>query len=443
MSDRATERSEVYRFPPGFLWGTSTSAHQVEGDNRWNDWWEYEQDGRLPHRSGAACRHYQLFERDFEMARALGQNAHRFSIEWSRIEPSEGTWNPDALAHYDEVIRALATRGLEPIVTLHHFTNPAWFLRRGGWSRSDSAALFARYVEHVVSHLGPAVTYWLTVNEPTVYVMQGYIFGEWPPCLKAAWVEATLVFRNLARAHVAAYRVLHRHCPDARVSFAHSAPLIRPCNPARIRDRAAAAIRNAILNRAFYYLIGARTRDPRRSRHIDFIGLNYYTRNVVRSSGLGLGSMVGHECRAPHHGDDGPISTIGWEMFPSGLTTILEDFSRYGLPLLVTENGIATDDETLRRRFVVEHLAALGEALERGVDVMGYLYWSLIDNFEWALGTTARFGLAAVNTTTQERILRPCSRDFERVCRGNSLSRDQVATVTADLRFEPPESPTT
>jgi beta-glucosidase len=403
------------------LWGASTSAHQVEGDNRWNDWWEYEQRGSVPHRSEAACRHYELFERDFDLARSLGHNAHRFSIEWSRIEPEEGAWNAEALEHYATVIRALADRGLEPIVTLHHFTNPAWFLRRGGWARRDSPALFARYADRVAGRLGGGVKYWVTVNEPTVYAMQGYILGEWPPCRTSAWLTAARVFRNLARAHVAAYRLLHRHRSDAKVGFAHSAPLIRPCDPARALDRLAAATRDAMLNRLFFHLIGARTR---RAIHLDFIGLNYYTRNVVRSRGWGVGALVGRACHVPHHGGDGPTSTLGWEVFPSGFRETLERFSAYGVPLLVTENGIATEDEMLRRQYLVQHLAALGEALDAGADVIGYLYWSLIDNFEWAAGTAARFGLAAVDYTTQERTLRPAAKLFEAVCRENRLSRE-------------------
>ena len=161
---RSAPGKRVYRFPQGFIWGASTSSHQVEGHNRSNDWWEYEQLGRVPHRSGDACCHYELFEHDFDLAMSWGQNAHRFSIEWSRIEPIEGQWNMEALAHYRDVIHALRERGLEPIVTLHHFTNPAWFTRRGGWVRNDSPKLFARYVEHICKALGPPVKYWLTLN---------------------------------------------------------------------------------------------------------------------------------------------------------------------------------------------------------------------------------------------------------------------------------------
>jgi beta-glucosidase len=414
--------SQSHRFPSGFLWGAATSSHQVEGDNRWNDWWEYEQAGRLPYASGAACRHYQLFEEDFDLAHAWGHNAHRFSIEWSRIEPAEEDWNTAAVAHYRAVIRALRRRGLEPVVTLHHFTNPAWFARSGGWLRRDSPKLFARYVEYIVKQLGEEVQYWLTINEPTVYVMQGYVSGEWPPCVKSTWLKAATVFRNLARAHVAAYQTVHRNRPDSMVSFAHNAPVISPCRPAGKRDRMAAVFRDFILNRSFFYLIGALPHTAQRPMtNLDFVGLNYYTRNIIRSSGYGLGALLGRVCRIPHHSDQGPFSTTGWEIYPDGLRIILEKFSQFGVPLFITENGVATDDEVLRREFIIQHLKSVAEALEKGVRVIGYLYWTLMDNFEWAMGTSARFGLAAVDFDTQQRLSRPCVEDFKRVCQKNLL----------------------
>jgi len=428
------QQFKVYKFPPGFLWGASTSSHQVEGDNRWNDWWEYEQAGRLPHKSGDACRHYERFEQDFDMARSWGHNAHRFSIEWSRIEPSEGTWNMDALAHYREVIRALRERGLEPVVTLHHFTNPAWFTRRGGWLRRDSATLFTRYAEHTVRNLGADVKYWLTINEPTVYVVQGYINGEWPPFLKLAWIKAAIVFRNLARAHIAAYRALHRNRPDTMVGFAHSASHNVPCNPRLRSDRMVARLRHLILNRAFFHLIGACPYNVRQTAgNLDFIGVNYYTRTIVRSSGWGMGALIGKTCQIPRHHCRGPLSATGWEVYPPGLKSVLETLSWFGLPLFVTENGIATDDESLRRDFLVKHLQSLADALDSGVDVIGYLYWSLIDNFEWALGTRPRFGLAAVDYDTQQRLPRPCVEEVSRVCRENQLSLSLAATIEQDV----------
>jgi beta-glucosidase len=414
----------VYKFPEGFLWGAATSSHQVEGNNQWNDWWEYEQSGRLPHRSGEACRHYDLYEQDFDLAGSMGHNAHRLSIEWSRVEPSEGKWDSHAVEHYRSVINALKRRGLEPIVTLHHFTNPAWFAHRGGWLRRDSAALFARYSERVVENFGNEVKYWLTINEPTVYVMQGCVTGEWPPGLRGALLKAILVFRNLARAHRSAYRVLHLFRRDIMVGFAHSAALIVPCDAERRHDRWAAAARDFVWNRAFFDLIGARQRGRSRKRCLDFIGINYYTRTVVSAARSGLRTPFGRVCRLPHHKDRGAMSDIGWEVYPSGLGTTLKRFSRFGLPLFVTENGIATNDEELRRDFLAQHLKSLSEALKSGVDVLGYLYWSLIDNYEWALGMSPHFGLAAVDPNTQQRVPRPCSAYFADVCRQNCIQLD-------------------
>jgi beta-glucosidase len=413
---------KTYRFPRGFLWGAATSSHQVEGGNRWNDWWKYEQSGRLPYRSGEACRHYELFEQDFDLARSWGHNAHRFSIEWSRIEPSEGNWNIEAVAHYREVIRALRERGLEPVVTLHHFTNPTWFSRSGGWLRRDSARLFTRYAEHTVKNLGAQVKYWLTINEPTVYVTQGYISGEWPPFLKSAWIKAARVFRKLALAHVAAYRALHRNQSDIKVGFAHNASLSMPCDAGRLSDRTAARLRDVILNGAFLHLIGTRRRPLATPGNLDFIGINYYKRTFVESSGWGIGTVLGRTCNLAHHKDQGPMSAMGWEVYPPGLKAVLEKFVCFGLPLLVTENGIATDDESLRRDFLLRHLQSLADALDNGVNVIGYLYWSLIDNFEWALGTKPHFGLAAVDYNTQQRSPRAIVGDFARVCRENRLT---------------------
>jgi beta-glucosidase len=427
-SEDVSRAIAAFDFPTGFLWGAATSSHQVEGDNRWNDWWEYEQSGRLPHRSGAACRHYELFEQDFDLARRLGHNAHRLSIEWSRIEPREGERDDDALDHYRSVIEALRRRGLEPVVTLHHFTNPAWFSKSGGWLRPDAPRLFARYAECVGRGLAPEVRYWLTVNEPTVLIMQGYVNGAWPPFLRSAWRSATLACRNLARAHVAAYEALHRCRTDCLVGFAHSAPWVEPCDPRSRRDRIAAWTRDLILNRAFFAMIGARPR-WRPKGMLDFIGVNYYTRTVIRSGGWSPRGLLGHTCHLPHHADQGPLSSIGWEVYPRGLRAVLRRFARFGLPLVITENGIATDDEHLREAFLVEHLGQLAIALADGVDVAGYLYWSLIDNFEWDHGMAPHFGLAAVDATTQERRPRPAAERLARICRANRLMAGPCAVL--------------
>jgi beta-glucosidase len=399
-------------FPPGFLWGAATAAHQVEGGNRLNDWWAMEQSGALPFRSGDACDHYRRYAADFDLARSLGHTAHRFSLEWSRIQPAPDEWDPAAIAHYRDVVTALRGRGLEPVVSLHHFTNPRWFAERGGWLRNDAPALFARYAERMAAEL-PDVAWWLTINEPTVYAKNGYVAGEWPPRVRGSWRRAARVLRHMARAHRLAYRAIRRERPAARVGFAHSLPWIEPCDPGRPLDRLAARGRDLLLNRAFLSAIGG-------ARHLDFLGVNYYTRTVVRWEPAGLALLAGRECLEAHHAR-GPVSDIGWEVYPGGLGRVLDRYARLGVPLMVTENGIATTDESLRSRFLRDHLAEVRDALRRGVPVLGYLHWTLMDNFEWSLGTRPRFGLLANDYATQTRTPRPAALELAETCRTGRL----------------------
>lgn len=406
MTPDDAAKPDDFRFPDGFLWGAATSSHQIEGDNRWNDWWELEQSGRLPHRSGDACRHYELYESDFDLAKSLGHNAHRLSIEWSRIEPHEGEWNHEALEHYAAVVAALRRRDIEPIVTLHHFTNPAWFARRGGWTGAGSVESFVRYVDVVAARLAGQVKYWVTINEPTVYVKHAYVSCDWPPRGRRSWWKAARSMRNLCRAHGAAYRVLHRHRPYAMVGFAHSAPYVVPCDPRRVTDRIAARARDIVLNGLVFRLLGWKPRAV-----LDFIGINYYARQIVRGrDGNGFALPFGRECKGDHHGATRIFTPLGWEFFAAGLGDVLRKFSRHGVPLIITENGVATTDENLRARYLAEHLHHLAAAVRAGIDVRGYLYWTLMDNYEWTSGRDARFGLAAVDFGTQRRVPRPAAR---------------------------------
>jgi beta-glucosidase len=353
---------------------------------------------------------------DFDLARALGHNAHRFSIEWSRIEPQQGAWDEAALDHYVQVVRALRAREIEPLVTLHHFTCPAWFQERGGWERDDSVGLFERFAKHVLERLAPDVRFWITINEPTVYVKRAYVAGSWPPHRRTALWRGCKVLRNLLRAHRAAYRIAHLNRHDAWVGFAHSAPYIAPHDPARMLDRFAAATRRFVLNHLCLKLMARWGRLP-----LDFIGLNYYARELVRWEPRGLAWLVGNEPATTLDGAARRYNSLGWEMFPIGLTAVLREFSRYGLPLMITENGIATEDEAQRTEYLETHLQALAVAIDIGVDVRGYCYWSLLDNFEWAEGFSARFGLVGVDFATQRRTARPAAHAFKQVCQSNAV----------------------
>lgn len=394
-----------------FLWGAATASHQVEGGNRWNDWWEFEQSGRLPYRSEEACRHYELYESDFDLARSLSHNAQRISLEWSRIEPIEGLWNIAAITHYRRVIAAMRARGLEPVVTLQHFTCPAWFTRGGGWTRADSVRRFRRYAGYVAAQLGADVRYWLTINEPTVFIKHAYVTGDWPPCMPGSWFKALLAMFHMCRAHVAGYRELHSRRADAMVGFAHSAPFVQPCRPGKLRDRLAARLRDFVLNDICFLMMG-----PAPRRVLDFVGINYYTRQLVVWRPKGAAWLFGSECTADHHAAPRAFNTLGWEIYPAGLEGILRRFGKYGRPLMITENGIATSDEDERTRYLDTHVASLQKAVDSGIDVRGYFYWTLMDNYEWTAGYTAKFGLAAVDRQSQERSPRPAALRFKELC---------------------------
>ena len=422
-------------FPKDFLWGAATSAHQVEGNNINNDWWEWEQTKGPLARSGQACDQWNRFEEDFNLAQTLGHNAHRFSIEWSRIEPQEGQWDTAALEHYAQVIRSLRSKGIEPIVTLHHFTLPLWLAHQGGWDADKTPQIFARYVGIVADTLGRDVHYWMTLNEPVVYAYKGYMVGDWPPGLKSPKV-AVQVFKNLLLGHVLAYERIkeiyaEKGWETPKVGIAQSVLIFRACLDRSLRDRVAARFRHWMFNHLFVqalvrgraYCMGLFRVHLPRAKTLDFIGLNYYTRDFVLHRGFGFPGILGQTCKETKAQDrhTGKDNFLSWDIYPKGLYTFLKDFSRYKLPLLISENGIATVDDAERVSFIVEHLKAMAQAMEEGVPVIGYLYWSLLDNYEWAEGYVPRFGLIEVDYTTQERKVRVSARKFEEIIRSGKL----------------------
>jgi beta-glucosidase len=429
-----------FTFPKSFLWGAATSAHQVEGNNTNNDWWDWEQTLSIQSRSGRAADEWDRFEEDFKLAQTLGHNAHRFSIEWSRIEPQEGQWDLKALDHYAQVIRSLRSKGMEPIVTLYHFTLPLWLSRQGGWYSDKTPQLFARYVEKVTTTLGGDVHYWMTLNEPAVYVYKGYLVGEWPPGLKLPQ-EGIKVFQHLLLGHVLAYEKIkevytQKGWKDPMVGIAQNVLIFRACSDFSLRDRVAARFRHWMFNHLFIqalvrgraYCIGLFSIHLPKAKTLDFIGLNYYTRDFVRHNGFGFPGILGQACTATVAQDrhTGKNNFLSWDIYPQGLHTFLKDFSRYKLPLLISENGLSTDDDAERSVFIVEHLKAVARAMQEGVPVIGYLYWSLIDNYEWNQGFVPRFGLIGVNYATQERTVRESARKYEEIIRsGKILLKDE------------------
>jgi len=405
----------MLEFPKEFLWGAATSAHQVEGNNLNNDWWDFESRGKIKFTSGKACRHYELYNQDFDLARALNHNCHRLSIEWSRIEPAQGSFSESEINHYVEVIDALVKRGLEPVVTLHHFTSPAWFAKLGGWSSHNADKYFAAYVEKIVNALAGKVKFWVTINEPNVFVYYSYVAGDWPP-QKKSYLKANAVFDNLAKAHLRAYRLIRdiyekNNLAYPLISIAHNMQAFVACSPT-LRNRLAVYLRHKLFNLNFIDKLISK-------RALDFIGLNYYSRSLVDSRSWTINGLLGDTCRDGHLTLE--KNSLGWDIYPEGLYDLLIQLKKYKLPIFILENGICTKDDALRWRYIERHLKSMHAAMKAGAGVLGYIYWSLLDNFEWDKGFAPRFGLVEVDYDTYKRTIRESAYKFALVCKTGKL----------------------
>ncbi|HEY6957447.1 MAG TPA: glycoside hydrolase family 1 protein [Candidatus Limnocylindria bacterium] len=423
---RTPRTSTSATFPDGFLFGTATAAHQVEGDNRNNDYYEWETEGRTPV-AGAADDEYHRYDEDFGIASSLSQNAFRLSIEWSRIEPAEGVFSESEVAHYIAVLTDARAHGLKTFVTLHHFTNPIWAADRGGWANDDMVRWFSDYVAYLVPRIGGLVDYWLTVNEPNGNAFTGYLVGATPPG-KTDVALTGRVLANYLKAHAAAYHLIHASFPTALVSLAEHFRILDPARWWDPADKLMADILSSFFNdqpldalvtghlRLFVPTLLDIEEDVWTLKGtLDFIGVNYYTRSVVRTDasqpeGFRLENMP-----------DAAVSASDEEIYPAGLYRVLLSLRRYALPLFITENGIDDPTDALRSSFICDHLAAVAAAMADGADVRGYLYWSLIDNYEWTRGYTPKYGLAAVDFATERRTLRPSAAVFSAIARTRSL----------------------
>jgi beta-glucosidase len=405
----------MLKFPDNFLWGAATSAYQVEGNNTNSDWWEWEKLNRRVS-SGSACQHYELYKEDFDLAKALNHNAHRLSLEWSRIEPEQGKFSEQELKHYRDVILALKERGLEPIVTLHHFSNPIWFTRLGGWENKLSAEYFLRFVERAVNELGNQVHYWIPVNEPMVYVYHSYIAGFWPPQEKS-FSKAKAVENNLASACLKAYKLIHviyknRKLVSPSVGIAQNMQAFVACQ-ATLKNKLAVRLRDRLFNFAFINRLT-------KKRALDFIGVNYYSRSLIEVNHWGFKHLLLDTCKNNHL--PVPKNSLGWDIYSAGLYELLLKLKKYKLPVMISENGICTEDDNLRWDYIAGHLKNIHSAIEKGVEVSGYLYWSLLDNYEWDKGFTPRFGIIEVDYSTFKRTIRESANKLATVCRNNAIN---------------------
>lgn len=409
-------KDKSLKFPDGFLWGAATSAHQVEGGNvnDWSEWekknanrlaseaknkWQEWQQARFPEMfdpenyiSGRACDHYNRYEADFDIAKSLGMNAFRISIEWSRIEPEEGKFDEREIEHYRKVLEAIRARGMEPFVCLWHWTLPLWVSEMDGVSSKKFASYFSRYAKFTAEKFKDLVNFWITLNEPTSVIGAGYLAGFWPPQKKNPFL-ALSVYKNLAKAHRYAFKEMKSVSGKFKIGFTGLLHFQEPFNNDSFLDKLSARTAEYYTNKKMLNLTNG---------YNDFVGVNYYFHDRIK-----FPYSIKNENKE--------VSDMGFEIYPEGIYHILKDLKKYNLPIYITENGLADAKDGKRAKFIRDHLCWIHRAISEGTDVRGYFHWSLLDNFEWDKGFWPRFGLIEINYKTMERKIRPSAREYAKM----------------------------
>jgi beta-glucosidase len=422
-------------FPPSFLWGTATAAHQVEGGNANSDWWDWEQRPGTPclDRSGVACDHYRRYPEDVAALASLGLNTYRYSVEWARIEPAAGSFDQGELDHYRRMTDAVREAGLTPMVTLQHFTLPRWVADRGGWMDPATPARFARYCETVVRALGDRVDWYLTINEPGVVAFGGYLGAlDFPPGTHDAgsWERAS---DGLIAGHRLALAAVRGVRPSAKVGATHS---MQEWDA----DEGGRPMMEYLRRRNEDVFLEASDQD-------DFVGVQTYTRIPLRL-GVATSALLRLALRSPwvmrlvappfiRRSAKNPAAAypagvrrtqMGYEFRPEAVAATIRRVATLlpGRDIVVTEHGVATDDDAERIEFIDRGLRAIHAEIEAGIPVRGYIHWSALDNFEWALGYSMRFGLVGVDRSTLARTVRPSGRFLGEIARTGRLASGGV-----------------
>lgn len=412
-----------FKLRPGMLLGTASSATQVDGgdfNHTWNDWYNK---GHIKDASNPAdaANHWRRWREDVLLMRKMGLQTCRMSVEWARVEPEEGVFDGEAIAHVKEELMLLIGLGIKPLVTLHHFTNPMWFEEKGGWEDYGNVMAYLRYVEKMASALGHLVSEYITINEPNVYALSGYMAGVWPPG-KRSPAAAVNVISNLAAAHIKAYRLIHdmrrsMGFRDTKVSFANHMRVFTPKNPKNPLCRTACeqserffqgVMTRAMVTGEFKSPLKNHGRD-RRGSYCDFHALNYYSRTVVSLAGVG----TAEGCYK---------NDLGWEIYPHGIVECCKMLYELApLPIYITENGTCDLSDSFRSRFIYEHLR---ELCRTKLPVKRYYHWCFTDNFEWLEGNYARFGIVNTNFETMERTVKRSGEFYSKIIKNRGVSEE-------------------
>lgn len=424
------------QFPPEFLWGTATSAHQVEGNCTNNTWaaWEKAVDEqgkpRVQSPSGTACDHWNRYREDIRLMKKLGVNSYRFSVEWSKIEPQEGVFNENALKHYEDVCQELVNNGIQPCITLHHYTDPLWFMDKFGFEKSENIQHYVNYTTTVIKRLHRFSPLWFTFNSPDGYAAQGYLTCTKPAGRLIPKKDMQLcseVFKNLLEAHVQTYRTIKADAvyKTARIGILKNMFQLDPYNIYNPLDVLACSMGKKIVDTCFYeffttgkfktYIPLKITMDhsnPQAIGALDFVGINYYSHGCMKNF-----KVMAHE-------DEESTNNERYTIYAEGLYRAIKEMShqvakRLNIPMYITENGIATEDDKKRDLFLKKYLYAASKAIKDGYNLLGYMYWSLMDNYEWG-NYTKKYGIYKVDFATQERTLKPGSQFYVDTIKNNA-----------------------
>jgi beta-glucosidase len=426
---------EPFKLPDTFLLGTATASLQIEGGDRNNSWFRWCEQGHVKEgHCAVACDHWNRVEEDTTLMKSLNHHTYRLSIEWSRIEPEKGRFDPTAMAHYRREIEGLTEAGIVPLVTLHHFSNPLWLEDAGAWINPEVVGIFERYTAYVVEALGDLVADWVTINEPNVYAAFGYLLGNWPPG-KTNLSDCLKVARNMALAHINSYRKIH----EMRAGMGKTDTMVGVANHLRLFESKNGYLHEkwlaALVSHLFEGMFVTAMAEGRltlplgsgyplgKGRYVDFMGINYYSREMISFTsdpGMLFAKM---ETRA-----GAPVNDLGWEIYPEGLYLFCRKYwDRYGVPIYITENGTCDNRDAFRARYIYDHLYQVKRLIDEGVDVRRYYHWTFTDNFEWEAGMAAKFGIVELNYETQERKVRPSGLFFADVCRDRGVTEEMIA----------------
>ncbi|MDP3793035.1 MAG: family 1 glycosylhydrolase [bacterium] len=419
-------------FPENFFFGTASSDFQTTGGNGLTDWNEYIKTFNPPLvGSGIGTDFLDRYKEDFDLAQEFGDQVHRLSLEWARIEPEEGKWNEEAIEKYKEILSYMKSKGIEPMICLNHFAIPLWFAQVGGWENPQASFYYSRYAETVAKKIGLPlkIKWWLTFNEPQIMLIP-YSKGGWPPNKPIKNYQDTegtqrvfLVASNLIDSHRLSYRIIHKTLGSSvEVSFASAPGSFYPQNPDSPLDQIASNTYNAIYTLLFDYAVGRTDRD--------FIGLNYYGRSKLKLHISWWKNVL------PWLSEEKPFA-IEWEVpsqrkqgdrpkefYPQGLYDLIMQFTDLGLPIIITENGLSDAEDKFREEFIVVHLKAVRDAMRDGANIIGYQYWALTDTWEWD-GQFSQMGLIGIDRNNNlERKLRPSALTYGEIIKTKTISKE-------------------